>query len=63
MVLVEFSQQDTEHFSENNAPLYFTNGAFSCLAPAYIRVQETSISDVMQSATALNPLTGQPYVG
>lgn len=46
MVLIEFQQTDSEQFAENNAPLYLTNGAFSCIAPAFIRDQTGSISDV-----------------
>lgn len=46
MTLIEFSQTDSEQFSENNVPLYMTNGAFSCLAPAWIRETEGTISEV-----------------
>lgn len=61
MVLVEFQQTDNELFSENNAPLYMTSGAFSCVAPAFVRVTEPTITDVTVSETSLNPVTGRPY--
>lgn len=61
MSLIEFQQTDAEQFSENNAPLYMTNGAFSCIAPAFIRQTEGVLSDVLTTAIPLNPLTGLPY--
>lgn len=35
-VQVSFSQKDSEQFSENNAPLFFSHGTFTCLAPAFV---------------------------
>jgi uncharacterized membrane protein len=61
MVLIEFQQTDSEQFSENNAPLYMTNGAFSCIAPAFVREVDGALSDVTQTLHVLNPLTGSPY--
>jgi hypothetical protein len=60
-VLIEFQQTDSESFSENNAPIYITNGAFSCLAPAFIRTPATSITAVPLTVYPLDPLTGLPY--
>lgn len=54
MQLVEFQQTDSEQFTEGNAPLYLTNGAFSCIAPAYVRTTEGVISDVTVSATIVD---------
>jgi hypothetical protein len=61
MLLIEFQQTDSEQFSENGAPLYFTNGAFSCVAPAFVRETEGLLSDVVSTLIPLNPLTGLPY--
>jgi uncharacterized membrane protein len=61
MSLVEFQQTDAEQFSENNAPLYITSGAFSCVAPAFIRERDVSLVDVEATLIPLNPLTGRPY--
>jgi len=61
MALVEFQQTDSEQFSENNAPLYFTNGAFSCVAPAFVRNTGGALVDVNVTEVSLNPTTGQPY--
>jgi hypothetical protein len=46
MALVEFSQTDSEQFTENNVPLYLSTGAFSCVAPAFIRDADSLITDV-----------------
>lgn len=46
MGLVEFSQTDAEEFRENNVPLYMSQGAFSCLSPAWIRVPIGEIAEV-----------------
>lgn len=44
--LVEFSQSDSEQFSENNVPLYVTNGGFSCVSAAFVRDPAGVISEV-----------------
>ena len=51
MMQIDFQQTDSEQFSENNAPLYFTSGAFSCLAPVFVRETADSIVDVTLSLT------------
>lgn len=61
LALIEFQQTDSESFQENNAPLYLTNGAFSCIAPSYIRTTEGLIADVVVTEIPDNPLTGLPY--
>ena len=48
--LVEFSQSDSEQFSENNVPLYLTNGSFSCVSAAFVRDVAGTINEV-----TLNP--------
>jgi hypothetical protein len=44
--LIEFSQTDSEQFTENNVPLYLTNGSFSCVAPAFIRDTDPLLTDI-----------------
>ncbi len=51
MTLVTFSQQDREQFSENAAPLYFTTGTFTCLAPAFVTGTAEDIADVTINPT------------
>lgn len=63
LALIEFQQTDSEQFSENNAPLYVTSGAFSCVAAAYIRGLSGALSDVTVTERSINPLTGAPYDG
>lgn len=53
MTLVTFSQQDREQFSENAAPLYFTTGTFTCLAPAFVTGTADEIADVTINPTYL----------
>lgn len=61
LALVEFQQTDSEQFGENAAPLYMSNGAFSCIAPTYVRDLDGALSDVTATAIPLNPTTGQLY--
>lgn len=61
MALIEFHQTDREEFSQNDAPLYFADGAFSCLAPAFIRITTPVLTDVDVTNIPDNPLTGVPY--
>lgn len=46
IVTPEFSQTDSEQFSENNVPLYYSNGVLNVVAPDWIRTSEGLISDV-----------------
>jgi len=48
---VEFSQVDTEQFTENNAPLYLTEGTFSCLSPAFVQDAAPAIESVPVTIT------------
>ena len=51
-VEIEFSQNDTEEFSENNAPLYFTRGTLTFLAPAFVQDTVAPIVSVTVAVTA-----------
>jgi len=63
MALVEFHQTDSEQFTQDNVPLYFTNGAFSCVAPAFIDVSAGDIAAITLDPAAVFP-GGQPdYYG
>jgi hypothetical protein len=46
IVTPEFSQTDSEQFSENNVPLYYSNGVLNLVAPDWIKVPEGLLSDV-----------------
>lgn len=46
MVQIEFSQQDTEDFQAYNAPVYFSMGTLTCLAPVRVTDQVAPITDV-----------------
>lgn len=62
--LVEFSQSDAEQFSENNVPLYLTNGAFSCVSAAFVRDPTGVIAEVTLNPGAQTAGTaGADYYG
>jgi hypothetical protein len=52
MLMVDFQQKDMEDTSFN-APLYFSIGTFSCLAPAFV---EDDVADVEDVAVTLVPI-------
>jgi hypothetical protein len=54
MIEVEFSQADTEQFTEKNVPLYFTEGTFVCLSPAFVQDQVPAITDVTVTLPVTN---------
>lgn len=51
LVQVAFSQQDREQYAENNTPLYFAGGTFTCLAPAFVTGTADDIADVTINPT------------
>lgn len=56
LVQVSFAQKDSEQFQENAAPLFFTHGTFSCLAPAF--VTDTAAPGV--GSLSLSPTITEP---
>ncbi len=46
---IQFSQRDSEDFTSSNAPIFRTDGTFSCLFPAYIADSLTTpiVTDVL----------------
>lgn len=51
LVLCSFSQRDAEQFSENNAPLFITEGTFDCMAPSFVTASESTVSAVSVGVT------------
>ncbi len=56
LVQIAFSQKDHEQFSENAAPLFYTSGTFTCLAPAFVTDRAGDIADVTISPTYTEPV-------
>jgi hypothetical protein len=56
--LVEFMQRDHEDSETFNAPLYFTLGTFSCLAPTWITNNPDEVEAV--EVVRIDPYTGEP---
>lgn len=46
LTLPGFQQRDTEQFAEQSAPIYLTNGSFTCMAPSFVRSTVGEIAEV-----------------
>ena len=55
MVQIEFSQNDTEEFMENNTPLYYTRGMLNFVWPTFVQDSYPAVQDVSLTVQALDP--------
>jgi len=55
LVLCQFSQKDSEQFQEQGAPLYLTEGTFTCLAPSYVTAPVPVITTVITTNPEPSP--------
>lgn len=55
LLLPEFAQRDDEEKGQNNAVLFRSEGAFTCLAPAVVSWPVSIVTDVTVTATTVSP--------